>query len=255
MNILWNRSTGTEGALAPSVRAPRPEKLSYFIGDIHGCHTKMHLLLERISKDRDGRDAEVVFLGDYVDRGADSANVLRDLMELDQSSEIGVTFLAGNHDRMMLRFLEQPDPRSGHWLTVGGANTLASFAALPESTAIETRLEDTAARLAEAMGSELIDWLRERPLWWRSGNVIAVHALTEPRRPMEDQSERTLLWARPDEQLAPREDGCWVVHGHTMVPSPTVRSAHIAVDTGAVCGNPLTAAVLDQGDIRFLQAA
>jgi serine/threonine protein phosphatase 1 len=98
-------------------------------------------------------------------------------------------------------------------------------------------------------------WLAARPLWWRSGNLIAVHALTDPAAPMEAQDDETLIWARPGRAFAPRADGAWVVHGHTVVPEPRVQAGHVAVDTGAYRTGRLTAAVFTPaGDApRFLQ--
>lgn len=254
MKGIWERVAGTSETSAEPMEAPKPDRLTYLVGDIHGCGAKLARMVALIERDRGDAAADIVFLGDYVDRGEDIAGTLADLMALERASEGRVICLAGNHDRMMLDFLDHPDISTGRWLAVGGFSTLTSFGALRIAGRGEGGLAETSRALADAMGAELVDWLRGRPLWWRSGNVVAVHALTEPTRPMHEQSEDTLLWARPDERLRPRSDGTWVVHGHTIMSRPTIRHGHIAVDTGACLGNPLTAAVLDGRTIRFLHA-
>jgi serine/threonine protein phosphatase 1 len=244
---------------APDTRAmppPAPERQTYAVGDVHGCRESLQALLEEIERDPAGTEADLVFLGDYVDRGPDSAGVLADLMAMERDDP-RVTCLAGNHDRMMLAFLDDPD-KEVRWLWTGGEATLESFGVPVIQPAgregSRAFLADQAAGLDAALGPELRAWLAARPLWWRSGNLVAVHALTDPARPMEEQDAETLTWARPGRDLAPRHDGAWVVHGHTVMPEPTIRAGHVAIDTGAFRGGPLTAAVFDPGAApRFLQ--
>ncbi|MEM9250640.1 MAG: metallophosphoesterase [Pseudomonadota bacterium] len=256
------RATPPAGAPAaePDGPLPAPDRLTYVIGDIHGCAPQLRSLLARIAEDAADTPHDMIFLGDYIDRGPDSADVLRLLMTLDdaQGSDGRLTFLAGNHDHMLLHYLGAPED-GVRWLWVGGRDTLTSFG-IPElriggdaEDPMAARVIAQAEALAQAMGEPMIQWLADRPLWWRSGNVVAVHALTDPKIPMEDQSDETLLWARPDDTLTPRVDGTWVVHGHTIVAAPSVRARHINVDTGAFQSGVLTAAVLAPGKApRFL---
>lgn len=243
-------------AAAPEPAAPpAPERLTHVVGDIHGCAAPLDALLARIEADRGDADADLVFVGDYVDRGPDSAAVLDRLIALSGARPGRVHCLLGNHDRMLLDFLDAPD-RGRRWLDLGGAATLASFGIghVSAPSAAE-RLERMAAALRAALGPDREAWLRARPLWWRSGTLVAVHALTGPDRAMEDQDEATLLWARPGRDLRPRTDGAWVVHGHTILPEPRSLAGHVGIDTGAFRGGPLTAAVFDGGPVRFLSAA
>jgi serine/threonine protein phosphatase 1 len=246
---LLSRKTPPEAAAPPP---PAPERPAYVVGDLHGRSDLLDAMIRAIGEDAGDAAHDIVFVGDYVDRGPDSAGVLARLRALERMQN-NVTCLMGNHDRMMLDFTVAPLMET-RWLMNGGDATLVSFGiAAP-------RAPDQAAALAEALGvgdpDGLAAWLEARPLWWRSGSLIAVHALTDPKLPMEEQDDDTLLWARPGPRLAPRSDGTWVVHGHTIVPDPEIRAGHVAIDTGAFRSGTLTAAVFAPGaEIRFLQAA
>jgi serine/threonine protein phosphatase 1 len=237
-------------AAPPEPPVPEPERLAYVVGDLHGRADLLDAILVAIAGDAGSAAHDIVFVGDYVDRGPDSAAVLDRLQALETAQE-HVACLLGNHDRMMLDFTVAPLMET-RWLMNGGDATLASFGiAAP-------RAPDQAAALAEALQAGrpggLAAWLEARPLWWRSGSLVAVHALTDPARPMEEQQDDTLLWARPGPRLTPRDDGAWVVHGHTIVPEPEIRAGHVAIDTGAFRTGMLTAAVFAPGAaIRFLQ--
>ncbi len=257
MNLLsWLRGRhGDHTASGQKAMArPEPDRRFYGVGDLHGCIDQLDALFAEIEADRDGRDADIVFLGDYVDRGPDSRGVLERLKALQEARPDHIHCLLGNHDRMLLQFLGAPDPQAARWLEVGGQETLVSYGVLPgRGRNAEERLRETARLLASAMSPAVIDWLDARPLWWRSGNVVAVHALTDPRKPMEEQTEQTLLWARPGKRAEPRRDGHWVVHGHTVVEAPEIRDGRIAVDTGVCRGRMLSAVVLGEEAPRFLQ--
>lgn len=243
------------GAVTPAPLSdhPEPERRCYLIGDLHGCLDKMQAMMALVARDGGGQAAHLVFLGDYVDRGPDSIGVLRAVQALEQAAPDRVTCLMGNHDRMMLGFLEQPE-KSGSWLNYGGRETLQSPQIGVDLSGFGVRMSQQAEALGAALGPGLRAWLAARPLWWRTGNVVAVHAQTDPRRALDRQEEKTLLWARPPETPVPRTDGLWVVHGHTVVETPQVRAGHVNVDTGACFGGPLSAAVLEPGaPVRFLQ--
>lgn len=233
---------------------PEPRRLTYLVGDIHGCFAQLDNMLDQIAQHRNGRPADLVFLGDYVDRGPDSAGVLERLMELERSPD--VTCLMGNHDVMMLGFLDEPTTKGTSWMINGGQEALISFGlnpmvAAPDAASRQTQL---AQGLRAAMPDGLEDWIRTRPLWWQSGNVIAAHALTIPDAPMSEQSDAVLLWARPKKDTPARYDGTWVVHGHTIVPEPRITPGYIAIDTGVFRTGRLTAVVLGDGPTQFLQA-
>lgn len=250
---LWpfGKKRAAVAEIEPDRAPPTPDRLTYVVGDVHGCVPQLNGLLAQIEADQGSREADIVFVGDYTDRGPDSPGALVRLMDLDQRLP-HVTCLLGNHDQMLLDFLDGT-PKCMRWLDIGGFDTLINYnVSHLRGDGPEGRRLAQATGLAKAMGPDLIAWLRSRPLWWVSGDVAVVHALTDPEQPMEAQDPNTLLWQRPDETLRPRDDGRWVVHGHTIVRQPKVRLGHIAIDTGAYRGKPLTAAVLGDGEVRFL---
>lgn len=225
--------------------APKPDSPFYAIGDVHGCFDQLRALLDRMDP-----DLPIVLVGDLVDRGDHSAEVLR-LVQ----SRPGVVSLMGNHERMLLDFLDNPEGEGPRWLRVGGLQTLASF-----GIAGAGNLGDPAAlraardTLAEMLGPELTAWIAARPLTWQSGNVAVVHAAADPKLPMEDQKPETLIWGHPAFERRQRTDGLWVVHGHTIVDTPSAEAGRISIDTGAFATGNLTAAYIAPEQIEFLTA-
>lgn len=222
---------------------PRPEAPLCVIGDIHGCLTQLQQMLAQVPA-----GYRIILLGDYVDRGPESAAVLRLLQARED-----LTCLKGNHEEMLLRFLQDPQETGPQWLQHGGLETLRSFG-LQEARSQMEAGELCACRdqLQAAMGEDLIRWLAARPTSLLSGTVLLVHAGADPRRSPEDQPEGGLLWGHRSFQRQKRRDGIWVVHGHTVVGVPEVRGGRIAIDTGAYATGRLSALCLDGGPLRFL---
>lgn len=233
-----------------------PERPVYAIGDIHGRADLIEPLLERIDADLTAQghsDPALVFLGDCVDRGDASAAVLEQVRDLAETQSGTVTCLLGNHEKMMLDFLDDPAGRGARWLVNGGLQTLASYriGGIGTRAPVEDLVEASDA-LARALPDGMQDWLRALPLWWQSGNVVCVHAAMNPERPPDEQDERAMLWGHRDFTAIPREDGLWVVHGHTIVRDPQIAAGRIATDTGAYHSGRLTAAAITPGTCRFL---
>lgn len=222
---------------------PAPDRPLAVIGDIHGCDDALARLLNRLDPALD-----LVLVGDYVDRGEQSAAVLRRVMDLP-----GAVCLRGNHEQMLLDFVAAPERAGPRWLRNGGLQTLASFGITRITPATSgPRLTEAAVALCAAMGPTMLDWLGALPLVHRSGTVAFVHAAADPARPIDRQQDADLLWGHPAFLRGERSDGIWVVHGHTIVETPHARAGRIAVDTGAYATGRLTAAVLGQGDVRFV---
>lgn len=241
----------------PPDPAPRPEGPLYAIGDLHGCAALMERVIEAIDRDMADQGyeaAQVVFLGDYVDRGEESRAVLEGLFGFARALPDHVTCLMGNHEKMMLDFLDRPEERGRRWLRYGGLQTLASFGVggVTERSGPDA-LADCAARLREAMHEGLEDWLRALPLQWRSGDVVCVHAAMDPVVPPEMQQARDLLWGMPAFYQYERPDGIWTVHGHNVVDRANVHQRRIACDTGAYHSGRLSAAAIyPEEAVRFL---
>lgn len=215
------------------------------IGDIHGCDDLLVRLLDRLATD--APEAELVFVGDYIDRGDKNAEVLRRLMDLRDTS---ATFLMGNHERMCLDFIDNPEEKGARWLRHGGLQTVASFG-VSGSAQDPVGLRD---KMVAAMGEEMIDWLRNLALTYQNGNVYAVHAAAHPEHPISEQAEKILIWGHPKFGKLPRKDGLWVVHGHTIMDMPRVSQGVVSIDTGAYATGRLSAAIFANGDVQMVQA-
>ncbi len=225
-----------------------PDQRFYAIGDIHGRLDLLQSLLSRLDP-----NIPLVFVGDYIDRGGYGAQVLHQLRHLNLAPNRQVVCLLGNHEEMLLKFVDDPARFGRHWLRNGGAHTLASFgiSGVDEFT-IRERPEFIAGQLQRAMGENLLTWLQERPLTWTSGNVTAVHAALDPSLSVADQSRQVCLWGHPKFFQQQRRDGQWVVHGHTIVDAPYVHNGVVSIDSGAFFSGRLTAAEILEGNIRFI---
>lgn len=233
------------------------ERPCYYIGDIHGNEKALKNLLRALETDA-GRPerVELVLLGDYVDRGDNSRDVLEWLFEISCAAPGSVTMLKGNHERMLLDFLDDPAANGPFWLANGGLQTLASFGigGLTENSG-ERLLVQAADTLAIALTPRVIDWLRKLPTIHRNGNLAAVHAGADPALPLELQSERTLTWGHSDFSRVARGDGQWIIHGHTTHVHPQVTDGRIAIDTGAYHSGVLTAAFVEpDAPVRFVDS-
>ncbi len=227
-----------------------PVRPLYAIGDIHGRDDLLSQLLERIAEDARGQPHDLVLVGDYVDRGESSAAVLHRLRALDASDH--VTCLMGNHEAMLLEFLDAPERSGRRWIRNGGLQTLASFGVGGVTeTANGDRMAGIRDQLRAAMG-DTESWLRGLKTRFQSGNVLVVHAGADPRHPVDEQEEKTLLWGHPAFHAQPRQDGIWVVHGHTVVDTASARDGRISIDTGAYATGCLTALALREDEVRFL---
>lgn len=250
MSVLRRLFGRTATAHTAFSAALAPDQPFFAVGDVHGCMTLMIRLLDQIAA-RDAH-APLVFVGDYVDRGERSADVLRHLMALDGAAH--VTCLIGNHEEMMLNFLDDPATHGARWLRYGGLQTLASFGVGGVTVTSDSEaMRQAAEELRAAIGPQMLDWLRALPTHWQSGNVAVVHAAADPAMPIGQQDAKTLRWGHKDFATTPRTDDVWVVHGHTIVDEAHAAQGRIAIDTGAYATGRLTAAYITPGDIAFVQ--
>jgi serine/threonine protein phosphatase 1 len=203
----------------------------YAIGDIHGSLSKLRNLLARCMRDADERPMAFVFLGDYIDRGPDSRGVVAHVMEMQALMPGCVTALMGNHEAMALAALEDDD-HARHWLMEGGVATLRSYG----------------ASRPEELPADHVEWLRGLRLTYDDGLRLFVHAGIDPARPLDAQDHGDLVWIREPFLSETRDYGRLIVHGHTPTEDgePDLRPNRLNLDTGAVFGGPLTAAVFDE---------
>ncbi|WP_298259544.1 metallophosphoesterase family protein [uncultured Litoreibacter sp.] len=237
---------------------PNPETPHFIVGDLHGALDLLEHILEQIDHvigNLDLPDPKLVFVGDYIDKGPSSAAVLKRLHELATEFPENVTCILGNHEQMMLDFMEAPEARHARWFRNGAAQTLASFGIeLPVEAEWAATSNAIAMALRGQLGDAMEDWLRALPASVRSGNLMIAHAGADPARAVSDQSPRVLLWGHPEFLTRVRTDGQWIAHGHTPQEQATCTEGRISLDTGAFSTGCLTAAVvLPDGTVEFLQ--
>jgi len=240
---LWKKTTPFEAPLQPDATVA-------VIGDVHGQIRLLDRLFDQIAR-LPNEPHTVVLVGDYIDRGDQSAEVLTRLKAL---SDLGSCIaLRGNHEDMLLSFLDLPEENGSRWLQHGGLQTLASYRlTLASATPGPEELRVLAEDLTAKMGEELLTWLRGLKTHWQTGNVCVVHAAADPELSIPEQSKHALLWGHKEFRKKTRADGVWIVHGHTIVPSPVVEDGVISVDTGAYATGRLTAAIIAPERVDFL---
>ncbi|AHM03756.1 metallophosphoesterase [Roseibacterium elongatum DSM 19469] len=240
--------------------SPSPTRTTFLVGDIHGCAAELEHLMQLVEAEFDyaiSGDPALVFVGDYIDRGPDSAVVLEFLHGAQTEAPDLITCLLGNHERMMLDFLDDPTGPAKRWLRHGGLETVASMGLRAQVTSEggdAAALVDLAFDIRAALGADRIAWLQALPLSWNSGTLWAVHAAADPALPMPAQEANTLLWGTSSFGRIDRTDAQWVAYGHVPVEDPKAERGRVPLDTGAVYGGPLTAARIDpDGLVRFIQ--
>ncbi len=239
-------------------RKPRSDRLLYAIGDVHGRSDLLEVLIEKIlvdalrEHDRTGESCPpVIFLGDVIDRGPDSRGVLELMCAIREWPEIAPILLMGNHEAMLLNFLDDPVPNR-RWLKYGGYEMLVSYG-LGRIGDLENpdELARIGAALRDAMGDH-IEIIEGAVPWHEDGNLAFVHAGADPELPISIQKPETLIWGHEAFERKRRKDGKWIVHGHTIVEKPVVKRNRISLDTGGYITGVLTALKINGTVLRFL---
>ena len=216
-----------------------PSPLIYAVGDIHGSYYKLTRLLKHCNGHCGLRKARFVFVGDYIDRGQHSREVVELLMDLQKARPGQICCLRGNHEDMLVGALEDGDKEL--WLCNGGDMTLRSYGVTS----------------ADAIPGEHLAWYDSLPLSESDDKRFFVHAGIFPGVPLGEQRKDDMLWIREPFLSDPGDHGLYIVHGHTPRGNgePEYLPNRVNLDTGAVFGGPLTAAVFDDsavGPIAFI---
>ncbi|WP_417415557.1 metallophosphoesterase family protein [Hoeflea sp.] len=227
--------------------------LTYAIGDVHGRRDLLEALLAAIGDDRGQREAQIVFLGDIIDRGPESRHCLEIVIRTLETNP-GSRLIQGNHEEFMLAFLSAGTPEerqtaAHRWLPNGGSETLNSY-----GIADTGPYEEIAAKLAAEFPAHITalnkaDWMVE------TGTHAFVHGGIDPHQPLGRQDPLTTRWIRDKFLGFKGRLEKTVVHGHTMTESalPELHGNRIALDTGAVYTGHLTCAIFEDGaPPRFL---
>lgn len=201
--------------------------MTFAIGDVHGCMDRLVRLVSHCLHHGGDRPSRFVFVGDYIDRGPNSRAVVEFLMALQRQRAPELVALRGNHEAMMLDAVRSGD--DALWLINGAAETLASYG-----------IADYAD-----LPADHVEWVASLPLCFDDGRRYFVHAGVNPALPLDRQSEHDQLWIREPFLSDARDYGRLVVHGHTPLRSgsPDQRANRLNIDTAAVFGGPLTAAI------------
>lgn len=229
--------------------------LIYAIGDVHGCLAQLRALEKMIVEDAAEKTGTklIVMLGDYIDRGPNSAGVLEHLIDGPPEGFHRVC-LCGNHDQVFLDVLTKPSLFE-NWLAMGGDATLASYG-LNTSYLLE-HLSMVPYQIVEeirrAVPAAHVEGMKRMPVSLMTPGYFFAHAGARPGIPWGEQTEIDLMWIREDFLSGNHETfDRIVVHGHTVVRRPFSNFSEIAVDTGAFLGGPLTAARIEKGSVSFL---
>lgn len=225
----------------------------YAVGDIHGRLDLLDMLLEMIDADEaDQAPAEthLVFLGDLIDRGPDSAGVVERLRRLAETRD-RVHFVMGNHEELFLRTLAGDKRAAPMFCRVGGRETALSYGIAPADYD-GYDYDELSAALQEKVPAEHRDFLSGFGNWCEFGNYLFVHAGIRPGVALADQRTGDLRWIRR-EFLQHRDSfDRVVVHGHSITDDIDLRPNRIGIDTGAFATGRLTAIGLEDTDRWFL---
>jgi serine/threonine protein phosphatase 1 len=268
------KAADTDGSSARRDRSGEPSRVThapegrclYAVGDIHGRYDLLVRLLDTIREDAaqlpDGTRPQIIFLGDYIDRGLQSREVL-DLFLSGELDEFDPVYLMGNHEEAMLRFFDDMS-FGAQWAQYGGGETLFSYGLKPPNqraslasheamTAVRSQWQALWTDFRTRVPAEHMQFLRDLKAYHVSGDYLFVHAGLRPGVELEAQTLRDMLWIR-DEFL---DDDCifdhLIVHGHTPIQEIHHDNRRIGLDTGAFITGRLSTARLCGTEIAFLR--
>lgn len=225
----------------------------YAVGDIHGRSDLLDRQRALIEADFTASPTPIVhliYLGDYIDRGPDSSGVLERLA-VGHSDFVKVTLLLGNHEEMLLRFLE--DPLVGPtWRQLGGLETLLSYGVDVGRVLMEYGYRGLAERFKERLPPHHLSLFAQLKTSITIGDYFFCHAGVRPGIPLEQQRRQDLVWIREKFLDAVEDFGKIVVHGHSPTDQPDFRANRINIDTGAYATGRLSCLVLEGCSRRIL---
>lgn len=243
-------------------RLPAGER-AYAIGDIHGRLDLFEALIAAIEADDARRNAalpqpartSVILLGDLIDRGPHSAQVLaraRAWQAALRERQAQLHILIGNHEEMLLEAAQRL-PVLREFVNYGGKETILSFGITPE-TYQKATWEELQAMLRAAIEPEWRGFIETFQPSLRMGDYLFVHAGIKPDRPLDQQNPSDLRWIREPFLSSTADHGAVVVHGHTITQEPVLRANRIGIDTGAYQSGRLTALALEGAERHLLVA-
>ncbi|MEP9403201.1 metallophosphoesterase family protein [Sphingomonas sp. VNH70] len=251
---MFKRLFGQSQPATPPAALPDGQRL-YAIGDVHGMRAELDRLLERIEADDAGRGAAartIVFLGDLIDRGPDSAGVVERCRTL-AIPGVEARFLMGNHEEVMLAALEGDREALRLFARIGGRETILSYG-VSETDYERADFDELHALMVAAVPESHRRFLESTENYVVAGDYAFVHAGIRPNIPLERQRPGDLRWMRNPFLDHPRPHDKMMVHGHTVTEEPEFRSNRIGIDTGAYRSGVLTALGLERCDRWIVQS-
>lgn len=237
-------------AIDPRAAPAVPDGLAlYAVGDIHGradLLDRLHAAIRADAETRPAVERRIVYLGDYIDRGEDSAGVI-DRLVAGPPPGFAAVHLCGNHEDFLLRFLADASV-APHWLHNGGDATLASY-----GLAVERDWVRLQRNLRRALPRRHLAFLEGLALSHAAGGYLFVHAGIRPGLPLDRQRREDLLWIRGEFLDSSVPHGPVVVHGHSIAGEPEIRANRIGIDTGAYMSGRLTCLALEGAARRFIR--
>lgn len=231
----------------------------YAIGDIHGRLDLLDGIHRQIADDAMRRAAsrrQLVYLGDYVSRGPDSAGVVERVRSWLPEGFERIT-LKGNHEDLLLRFRDGAIDTGRHWLDYGGLEAMTAYGVVIADREARDDASVIALRIdfAERLPASHLEFFRTLQINHSAGDYFFVHGGVRPGVPLLEQSDRDCLWIRKTFLNSEADHGAMVVHGHSISNQPEIRHNRVGIDTGAYRSGVLTCLVLDGEARNFLQTA
>ncbi|MDX2028944.1 MAG: metallophosphoesterase family protein [Alphaproteobacteria bacterium] len=228
----------------------------YAVGDVHGRLDLLKQLLAKIDEDAKTAKGPVkkIFLGDYIDRGLHSCQIIDYLIDWRAKEKEPPIFLMGNHEQVMRQLLRDSDPGLlGDWFQFGGRETLLSYGLSP------AKLTENPTEVLKEMASKVppahVDFLENLELSATYGDYFFCHAGVRPGVALESQNEQDLVWIRYEFLNHKDSFGKVVVHGHTITFEAEFCPNRISIDTGAYATGCLTALALEGTKQWLIQTA
>ena len=243
-NFAPRRGTGPAGARG--LRA-------YAVGDVHGRLDLLDQLLDKIHEDikrRPPRKVLLVFVGDLIDRGPNSAQVVERLRTYRRPA-VETVFLLGNHEEVLLRILSGDADMITKWRLFGGKECLDSYG-VDTAKLAGLKKEEALEVIRKAIPREHVEFLQTFDDSCRFGDYLFVHAGIRPGVEIDQQRQSDLRWIREPFLFDETDHGFVVVHGHTIRPEVEMRPNRIGIDTGAYKSGVLTALAIERSDSWLL---
>lgn len=225
----------------------------YCIGDIHGradLLQQLHAQIQTDGADYSGHKT-IVYLGDYIDRGEQSRQVIELILTQPLPGYTPV-YLRGNHEQAMLDFMLDPQAAAS-WLSFGGREALNSYGIPLAYIPTARDIPKLGKQLADAIPEAHLAFLQFSLGSWQCGTYYFVHAGVRPGVALENQQIEDQMWIRDEFLSSQKNHGAIIIHGHSINPEPQIHANRIGIDTGAYSSGVLTCLVLEGESQRFLQ--